>query len=323
VNFRCIVLLYDLIYAEFFDLEKFMKTLLPFLFIAMWSSGYVVGKLALPFVGPYTLIFIRFASAALILLAVALATKAPWPKTRAQFGHLIVVGLLIQALQFGGLYMGLGLGVSAGVAALIVGTMPVFAALGAIRFLGEKVGGIEWLGLVGGLFGVGLVVFEQLGGATAGLPAYLCVVLALAGITAGSLYQKKYCAGMDLRTGGFIQLATAAVVMFFLAEHVESLAVEWNPTMVFAAGWLSLVNSIGAISILFILMRQGEASKVAGLFHLIPAVTALMGLVFLGEPFSAVNALGFAITALAVYATTHARKTIRGSSPAPCGSRPA
>jgi drug/metabolite transporter (DMT)-like permease len=282
---------------------------LPLLFIVMWSSGYVVGKMALPFVGPYTLIFIRFASAALILLAVSLATNAPWPKTRAQFGHLVVVGLLIQALQFAGLYMGLGLGVSAAVAALIVGTMPVFTALGATRFLNEKVSGVEWLGLVGGLFGVALVVYEQLGNtATASLSAYLCVVLALVGITAGSLYQKKYCSSMDLRTGGLIQLTTAAIVMFFLADHFEGLAVRWTPTMIFASGWLSLVNSIGAISILFILMRKGEASKVAGLFHLIPAVTALMGFVFLGETFSAINAVGFAITALAVYVCTHAKK---------------
>ena len=283
---------------------------LPLLFIVMWSSGYVVGKMALPFVGPYTLIFVRFASAALVLLAVALATKAPWPKTRAQFGHLVVVGLLIQALQFAGLYMGLGLGVSAGVAALIVGTMPVFTALGATRFLNEKVSGIEWIGLVGGLFGVALVVFEQLanGTATASISGYLCVVLALIGISAGSLYQKKFCSGMDLRTGGFVQLTTAAIVMFFLADHFEALAVNWTPTMIFASAWLSLVNSIGAISILFLLMRKGEASKVAGLFHLIPAVTALMGCLFLGESFSLINAIGFGITAMAVYVCTHAKK---------------
>ena len=103
-------------------------------------------------------------------------------------------------------------------------------------------------------------------------------------------------------------MATASFVMFFLADHFENLAVQWTPTMIFASGWLSLVNSIGAISILYILMRKGEASKVAGLFHLIPAVTALMGFVFLGESFSAINAVGFAITALAVYACTHVKK---------------
>lgn len=282
---------------------------LPLLFILMWSSGYVVGKMALPYVGPFTLIFIRFSSAALVLLCVALTTRARWPATRAQVGHLVVVGLLIQALQFGGLYMGLGLGVSAGIAALIVGTMPVLTALGATRFLGEKVTGVEWLGLVGGLFGVALVVWEQLekASAAASLAAYLCVGLALVGISAGTLYQKKFCTGMDLRTGGFIQLSTAAVVMFFLADHYEGLQVQWTPTMLFASGWLSLVNSIGAISILFVMMRKGEASKVAGLFHLIPAVTALMGFVFLGEGFSVVNAIGFAITAAAVYVCTHKR----------------
>lgn len=282
---------------------------LPLLFILMWSSGYVVGKMALPFVGPFTLIFIRFTIAASILLCVALATGAPWPRTRAQVGHLVVVGLLIQAMQFAGLYMGLGLGVSAGIAALIVGTMPVLTALGAVRFLDEKVSGVEWLGLIGGLFGVALVVWEQLAkaGAAASLNAYLFVVLALIGISAGTLYQKKFCTGMDLRTGGFIQLATAAFVMYFLADHFESLRVEWTPTMMFASGWLSLINSIGAISILFILMRKGEASKVAGLFHLIPAVTALMGYAFLGEGFSFVNGIGFAITAAAVYVCTHKR----------------
>jgi drug/metabolite transporter (DMT)-like permease len=282
---------------------------LPLLFIIMWSSGYVVGKMALPFVGPFTLIFIRFATAALVLLAVALASKAPWPKTLAQVGHLVVVGLLIQAMQFSGLYMGLGLGVSAAVAALIVGTMPVFTALGAVKFLNEKVSGVEWMGLIGGLVGVALVVYEQLAASSAGasLTAYLCVVLALVGITAGTLYQKKFCTGMDLRTGGFIQLSTAAAVTYFLADHYEALQVSWTPTMIFASGWLSLVNSIGAISILYVLMRKGEASRVAGLFHLIPAVTALMGFVFLGESFSWINAVGFAITAAAVYVCTHKR----------------
>lgn len=300
--------------------KTFSALSLPLLFILMWSSGYVVGKLALPYAGPFTLLFIRFASAALVLLALSLATRAPWPATRVQFGHLIVVGLLIQALQFAGLYMGLGLGVSAGVAALIVGTMPVFTALGATRFLGEKISRLDWFGLIGGLFGVGLVVFEQLGGGNADLGAYVCVGLALVGITAGSLYQKRFCSGMDLRTGGFVQLATAAVVMFFLADHVEALAVQWSATMLFASAWLSLVNSIGAVSILFILMRQGEASKVSGLFHLIPGVTALMGYLFLNETFSLINALGFGVTAGAVYICTRTA-TARDFSAKPHATR--
>ena len=162
---------------------------LPFLFIVMWSSGYVVGKIGLPYAGPFTLLFLRFGVAALILLIAALLTKAPWPRERKQYAHLIVVGLLIQALQFSGLYSGLKLGVTAGVSALIVGTMPKYTALGACVFLNEKVSAKQWMGLVAGLFGVALVVGNKVGAGSAGLAGYGAVVLALTGITLGTLYQ--------------------------------------------------------------------------------------------------------------------------------------
>lgn len=275
---------------------------LPFLFILMWSSGYVVGKLALPYAGPFTLLFLRFSVAALALLAIALFTRAPWPTRWMQAAHLVVVGLLVQALQFSGLYTGLALGVSAGVSALVVGTMPLFTALGASVFLQEKIGGRQWLGLAAGLGGVALVVADRIDGASlAGLGA---VTLALAGITLGTLYQKKYCADADLRTGGFIQLAVASAVALPLAMLGEDFQVHWTPTLVLASGWLSIVNSIGAVSLLFFMMRKGEASKVASLFYLIPGVTALMGFAFLGETVGAMALAGFALTAGAVHLCT-------------------
>lgn len=284
---------------------------LPLLFIAMWSSGYVVGKLAVPYAGPFTLLAIRFGLASLVLLAVALAVRAPWPASRKQFGQLLVVGLLIQALQFSGLYTALKLGVSAGESALIVGTMPVFTALGAALVFGERLGAKQWLGMAGGVMGVVLVVWHKLGagsaGAGAGVGAYTAAVVALAGITLGTLYQKKFCAGMDLRTGGFIQLAVATLVALPLSLWLEGFAVQWTPAMVFASGWLAVVNSIGATSLLFLMMRKGEASKVASLFYLIPGVTALMAFALLGETLSAMTLAGFLATAGAVYLCTRAR----------------
>jgi len=275
---------------------------LPFLFILMWSSGYVVGKLALPYAGPFTLLFLRFAVAALVLLAIALVTRAPWPTSWKPAAHLVVVGLLVQALQFSSLYTGLKLGVSAGVSALIVGTMPLLTALGASVFLHEKVSGRQWLGLAAGMGGVALVVADRVGGASlAGLGA---VSLALAGITLGTLYQKKYYTDADLRTGGFIQLAVASVVALPLALVVEGFEVRWTPALVLASGWLSIVNSIGAVSLLFLMMRKGEASKVASLFYLIPGTTALMGFAALGETLGGMMLAGFAVTAGAVHLCT-------------------
>jgi len=277
---------------------------LPFLFIVMWSSGYVAGKIGLPYAGPFTLIFIRFFSAAWILLMIALALRAPWPKSWKEAGHIAVVGALIQALQFSGLYGGLSLGVSAGVSALIVGTMPIFTALGAALFLKENVSSRQWGGLAVGLLGVAMVVSNKIAVHEASAAAYLCVALALIGVTAGTLYQKKFCSSMDLRTGGFIQLSVASLIAFVLALRYEGLQVDWSLPLILSSGWLSVVNSIGAVSLLFIMVRRGEASRVAGLFYLIPAVTALMGFLVLRETLSATAVAGFLVTASGVYLAT-------------------
>jgi drug/metabolite transporter (DMT)-like permease len=280
---------------------------LPLLFIAMWSSGYVVGKLAVPYAAPFTLLTLRFGLGALLLLIVSLAWRAPWPTSWKALGHLVVVGLLIQALQFSGLYTALKLGVSAGESALIVGTMPMFTALGAATMLGERTGLKQWLGMGGGLLGVLLVVWYKLGTGSAGPGAYAAAVVALAGITLGTLYQKKYCAGMDVRTGGFVQLAVATLVALPLSLGLEGFDVQWTPTMVFASGWLSVVNSIGASSLLFVLMRDGRASQVASLFYLIPGVTVLMAFAVLGETLNLLSLAGFAATGAAVWFCTRSR----------------
>jgi len=274
---------------------------LPLLFILMWSSGYVAGKIAVPYAGPFTLVFIRFSVAAVILLIAAIVLRASWPKSFREFCHIAMVGVLIQAVQFSGLYSGISLGVSAGVSALIVGTMPVFTALGAGWLLKEKVTARQWMGLLIGLVGVILVVAHKLHLGEAGVEGYLAVVLALFGITTGTLYQKRFCTTMDIRTGGFIQLTVASLITFIFALQYEDLAVTWSTEFILSSAWMSLVNSIGAISVLYMLIRRGEASRVASLFYLIPSVTALMAFVVLGEKLSTLALLGFAVTATGVW----------------------
>ena len=276
----------------------------PTVFIGLWSSGYVAGKVGLPYAGPFTLIFLRFSLAAMVLLAVSLLTQAPWPRTPRQWGHIAVVGVLIQALQFSGLYAGLSMGVSAGVSALIVGLMPIFTAVGAVAFLGERVSRRQVGGLGLGLAGVALVVAHKVRLDAGSVAGYLAVGLALVGITAGTLYQKKFCAEMDLRTGGCIQLSVATVIVGMMGYATEGLAVQWSPALIASSLWLSLVNSIGAISVLFLMVRRGEASRVASLFYLIPAVTAVMGYLVLGETLAPLQVLGFLVSASGVYLTT-------------------
>ncbi|MCW5219757.1 DMT family transporter [Verminephrobacter aporrectodeae subsp. tuberculatae] len=279
----------------------------PTVFILMWSSGYVAGKVGLPYAGPFTLISMRFASAALILLLVSIITGASWPSRPKDYLHLAAVGLLVQALQFSGLYLGLSLGVAAGTSAVMVGMMPIFTAIGAIVFLGEKVSPRQALGFLVGLLGVALVVAHKMGVSDAQWGGYLAILAALAGITIGTLYQKKFCVGIDLRTGGFVQLTVASLVAVPMALFAEEFRVIWTAEVMGSIAWLSLINSIGAVSVLFMLVQRGQASQVAGLFYLIPSVTAVMGYLVLHETLTPLQAVGFAVSAIGVYLST--RKT--------------
>lgn len=271
---------------------------LPMLFILLWSSGYVAGKLALPHTGPLTLLTMRFGLAAVVLLAAAAATGAPWPHRARGWAHLAVVGLLMQVLHFSGIYFALRWGLSAGVAGLLIGLMPLATALGAHLWLAEKLSGRQWLGLLGGLAGVALVVAEKpLAGAWS---AYVVAALGLLGLVAGTLYQKRFCAHMDLRSGAGIQMAVSALAVAAVAGPTEHFAVDWHIELVGAWLWLGLVNSIGAFSLMFIMIRRGQAGQVARLFFLIPGVSALMGFVLLGERLEPLALAGFGLSALAV-----------------------
>ena len=273
-------------------------------FVVLWSSAWIAGKIGLPYAGPFTLLLIRFAAAAAVLLVVALASGAPWPNKLADYGHLAVAGALIQGLALGCAYLGLQLGVSAGVSGLINGLAPLFTALGAVPFLRERVGPRQWLGLSAGLIGVGLVVIDRLSLGGASWEGYAATFVALAALVCGTLYQKKYCSGMDLRTGSFIQVAVASAAVFLPALRLEGLQVEWNWTLILASSWLTLANSIGAFSLLYVLLRNGEASRVSALFYLVPPITAVMGYAVFHETLSAAALAGFAITVGGVYLGT-------------------
>jgi drug/metabolite transporter (DMT)-like permease len=274
------------------------------LFVVLWSSAWIAGKVGLPYAGPFTLLLIRFVVAAAVMLLIALATKAPWPDKVADYAHLAVAGVLIQGVALGCAYLGLELGVSAGMSGLVNGLAPLLTAFGAVPFLGERVGSRQWLGLGVGLIGVVLVVVDQASLGGAGWAGYAATFGALAAFVCGTLYQKKFCSTMDLRTGSFIQLAAASAAVFLPALRLDGLQVEWNWTLILASSWLSLANSIGAFSLLYVLLRSGKASRVSALFYLVPPVTAIMAFFAFHETLSPAALAGFAVAAGGVYLGT-------------------
>jgi len=271
------------------------------LFIVLWSTAWIAGKIGLEFTGPLTLLEIRFSAAALVMLLVALLTSAPWPRRWADYGHLAVAGLLVNGLTLAALYIGINDGVSAGVSALIAGLTPLFTALAAGPLLGERIGAARWAGLTIGLLGVGLVVLNKISFASGGWEGYAITFLALAAFVAGTLYQKRFCGAIDLRTGNLIQFVVAGVALFIPALHFEGLQVEWSQALIVSSAWLALVNSIGAVTLFYFLLRQGEASRVSALFYLVPPITATMAFAAFHETLSPVAVVGFVLAAAGVY----------------------
>src|SRR5476649_1180289 len=230
---------------------------LPVFFVLLWSSGFIVAKFGLPYAPPLTFLLLRFAGVLLFLLPAVLLLKAPWP--RGQVGHIALAGLLVQAGYLIGVWCAIKLGMPTIRADNPAGMQPILTAFAA-PLIGEKVRPLQWLGLVFGLAGVGLVVAAKIKLAGLSTDAILLCVLALLSMTAGTLYQKRYCPHFDLRTGTVIQFAASLVVVLPLAIIFEEwtpafAAVQWTPRFIGALLWSVMGLSIGAIFLLFALIR--------------------------------------------------------------------
>jgi drug/metabolite transporter (DMT)-like permease len=277
-----------------------LVTLTPILFVLLWSTGFLGAKFGLPYSEPLTFLLIRFVLVCLILLPVALLTGAQWPRTKGAILHIAIAGLLIHATYLGGVFIAIHRGLPAGTAALITGLQPLLTALVAAPYLGERISRRQWLGLLLGFAGVFMVVAEKAGLAEANLGNVLPAFVAVLGITVGTLYQKRHGGSMDVRTGSIIQFAASGLVMALLAPLFETMQVTWTGEFVFALGWLTVVLSLGAISLLILMIRHGAASRVASFFYLVPATTALFAYLLFDETLGPVSLAGMVITALGV-----------------------
>ncbi|GAC1622386.1 MAG: DMT family transporter [Nevskia sp.] len=280
-------------------------------FVLIWCTGYIAGKVAVAHSGAFTALTLRFAAAAAIFGLLAVLGRAVWPARRAAL-HSAVVGVLQLALQFGGVYGALKLGASAGIAALVIGAMPLTVSAFSL-LLGERIGRVQWLGLAVGFAGVWLVLGDRLVDARASVFAILALLLGLIGISCGTLYQKRHGSQLDLRAGLCIQNLAATVLLLPLAFFLEGLHADGSPAFWASTGWIVLVNSVGGFALLFLLIRNGAATQVAALFYLVPAVGAVMGHFALGEELTRLEIIGFVVAAFGVYLGTHAPP----SSPSP------
>jgi drug/metabolite transporter (DMT)-like permease len=266
----------------------------PALFVLLWSTGFIGARYGLPYIEPLTFLAVRMVFTVLIMAGIALVGGARWPVGN-EVGHSVVAGSLVHGLGLGGVFTAISQGVPAGISALIMGLQPILTSTVANRFMGEKVTPLQWLGLALGLVGVLLVLHDRnivLAGSVLG---WVANFLALIGLTLGTLYQKRYCGGIDWRTGNLIQYAAVGAMFTLGAFAFETREIQWTGELILAMAWLVLVLSIAAVALLYWLIRRSPATGFASLFYLVPVVTAFVAYILFDERLDSISMLGMVI----------------------------
>ena len=276
------------------------------IFVLIWSTGFVIARMAMPYVEPATFLFWRFAGVLAAMAALSLVWRITWPSW-SQIKHIAIAGILLQFGYLMGVWVAVRLGMTAGLVALIVGLQPILTAWFA-AWVSEKVTTRQWIGLVFGFMGVALVVAAKVGLLSIPLISYFLAFAALLSITFGTIYQKKFCPIFDLRAGSTIQFGVSAILSFFCMYFFETGVMVWNASVIGALLWAIFPISIGSISLLFMMIRKGAATKVTSLLYLTPPTTAAMAWLLFDEPFTLLMAVGLCLTMTGVV-LVNARQT--------------
>ncbi len=278
---------------------------MPWVFVLIWSTGFIVARFGMPHAPPMKFLAVRYALSILCFLPWIWVTRVTWPKDRRQWLHLSVTGVLMHAGYLGGVWAAVKAGMGSGLSALIVGIQPVLTAiwLSAMGGADGHVSRRQWVGLLLGFAGLVLVVSRKFGAGGPGDQAnwvnLAFAVMALLSITAGTLYQKRYVKPCDVRSANTVQLLAALVVTLPLAL-AEAESMRWNGELIGAMAWSVLGLTLGGSSLLYILIQRGAAASVATLMYLVPPCTALIAWLLFDEPIGPITIAGIALTALGV-----------------------
>lgn len=281
----------------------------PFIFLILWSMGYAVAKVGLQFAEPMTLLTLRFGLVVAIMAVLFAIIRPPLPKTKADWAHLAIVGFLIQAVYFGLCYLAFRAGVAAGTVALLMSLQPIIVALAAPGVTAEKIGRNQWVGLMLGLIGAGIVISARSAVETPSALGLVFALLGLAGITIGSLWEKRFGLSHHPVTANLIGYTAGLIGVAPAMLWLETMHIDWNWEFTAALAYLVIGNSVIAVGLLLAMIRAGDVSRVSALFFLVPPLAALIAWGLLGEVMPPIAWAGMAVAALGVFLATRRKST--------------
>lgn len=290
--------------AEPSSVEATVLRVAPVIFLLFWSGGFSAGKIGVAYTGPMTFLVVRYGIVLLVLAPLLQWKRPPLPPNRVQWIHLAVVGVLIQGFYFALSYVALSSDISSAAVAMIVALQPILVALVAPRLAGEDVSRRTWIGLGMGLLGTALVITARARVEAISTVGVLAACGALGCITVGTMYEKRFGVGHHPITANVVQYAAGLGVALPFALLREDLHVQWTVPFVIALAYLIIGNSLIAMTLLLLMIRHGEVSRVSALFFLVPPLAAVIGWLLLGEAMPPLAWVGLVLAAAGVAVAT-------------------
>ncbi len=289
--------------------RQLLDTLLVWYFVIIWGSGFVATRIGLQHAAPFTFLALRFAIGLAFVVPYVLIVKPRWPSDRTELGHVLTAGVLMHVVHLGGSHYAQYLGLSAGIAALMLSVQPLATALIASRWLGERLQARQWLGVVLGLAGIALVVWHKFDIRAMTIASLGAVIIGLTGITAGTLYQRRFCPDTDLRAATVLQFAAALICFAPLSLLFEDSGVRWSWALAGAFVFLVIFASIFAVNAFYTLMRHGQATRVTSIIYLTPIVAVIAEYLVFGLAPTPLAMAGTVITCAGVGLVVWRRRT--------------
>ena len=280
--------------------------LIPWLFVLIWSTGFVAAKYGLPYAEPFTLLSYRNGLTLIVLFIIMQVKKSIWPSSGMAFIHLMVTGLLIHGVYLGGVFQAIKWEIPIGLTAMIIGLQPLGMAFIAGIILHERIIRKQWIGLIIGLLGLYLVLFEKFDLAIEGFftgfsfLAVLAVFGSLVGISLGTIYQKRFCSDMDLISGTLIQYLGAFILCIIMSLCFETGDILWTNAFMITLAWQVFGLSIGAVLLLMTMIKQDALARVGSYFYLVPVLVAIQAWYLFDETMNFISIIGVLLIVFAV-----------------------
>ena len=269
-----------------------MTRYIPFIFVLLWSTGFVGAKFGLPYAEPFTLLMWRMVFVIPLFILLIIIFKRP-KISLIDAATQGLVGLLIHGFYLGGVFAAIDSNVPSGLTALIVSLNPLIIAIFSGLVLKVVISKREWFSLGLGFLGVAIVLYGASNwGGVITAKGIVWLVFSLLGIVAGTLLQKRTAQHVDLLTGSSYQYTAALLFFFLMSMSLEAREVDWTPHLALTLAWLVIALSLSAILLLLYMIRHGEAARVASYFYLVPPLAAFWGWFFFDEQWSWLTLIG-------------------------------